>query len=825
MRTSHSSQTNSRVESALASLCQAYAHRLPDKLARVEQLWHQLITERWSKQHLVELIRLVHNLVGSGRTFGFATLSAVAREFETRLNAVRVEPPTPGDPRLVELTSMIEVLKVSSVPAPRRDESICDADLLSARAVTAGGPIYVVDDDIDLCQYLTSYLTTRGYDARGFSHIGGMYAAVRRERPSAVVLDIMFPEGNLFGIDAVANLRALCGSRVPVLFLSARTDVAARLRAFRAGGDAYLTKPVDLDELAGRLTSLCAKTPEVRSRVLVIDDDLDLARHYQLRLGVHGFDAEVVSNPLQAMSKIIAFGPDLILLDVNMPDVSGLELAGVIRQHPRLANLPVVFVSGDADPETTAQASSIGGDAFIVKPVVEYFLVETIRERIRRAREVRHMIAAASQHQPGSNLANRRYFLQELENALAESTDSGPSRTLIYLTIDQFEFVRNQVGTMGLEALTQEIVKRVYGALGEPALVGQLDDGTFSVLTGLVLVDAADEQANLLRESVCAQPVEHNGHRLALSCSTAVLPLRASLRNVAHAFALAEQMVAQGSPRGQAAVSQAVDAPVQGDAHASVEEAVLDALNAYRIKMVFQPILNLEDHEEETYEVQLRLLDEAGGWILPAQFMPVAREHGWLQRLDRWKFERAIERLTANGRASASARFVIKLSGEAVSQGGFLPWFSNCLTSSRIRSDQQVIVEVEEADLMMHAELMLRLARMLHSVRSQLCIDKFGTTEHSSQLLGRVKPDLVKIGRPYISDWQSDRPTRERFRTLVHEACESGAQVIVEAVDTAASIATLWGWGVRRFQGYYIEEAHDELDFDFARAVKLRDGD
>src|SRR5262249_51868932 len=134
------------------------------------------------------------------------------------------------------------------------------------------------------------------------------------------------------GPERIAELRRRHPD-VKIAFFSSRTDLAARLEAVRAGGDAFFSKPVDVGTLVERLDLLTGRGPSEPYRILILDDDRDLARLYAEVLTAAGMQAMTLANPLDVLDALASFRPDLILLDVYMPACTGPEIAAVLRQE------------------------------------------------------------------------------------------------------------------------------------------------------------------------------------------------------------------------------------------------------------------------------------------------------------------------------------------------------------------------------------------------------------------------------------------------------------------------------------------------------------
>jgi DNA-binding response OmpR family regulator len=214
-------------------------------------------------------------------------------------------------------------------------------------------------------------------------------AAIQQQKPSAIITDIIFPEGETAGIETSREIKKN-HVQLPIVFISNRDDLKTRISAARAGGDAYLLKPIIVGNLIDKLdlliNNVSAQDPY---RVLIVDDDPELASYNALLLEEAGMKTMIITDPLKVMSPLIDFNPDLILMDMYMPGCNGLELAKVIRQIESHVSIPIVFLSSETNINKQLAAMSMGGDDFLTKPIQPDHLISSVRTRAERMRIIR----------------------------------------------------------------------------------------------------------------------------------------------------------------------------------------------------------------------------------------------------------------------------------------------------------------------------------------------------------------------------------------------------------------------------------------------------
>jgi|CXWL01.1.fsa_nt_gi DNA-binding response OmpR family regulator len=176
------------------------------------------------------------------------------------------------------------------------------------------------------------------------------------------------------------------------LFVVAKSDDARlRLKAGQSGADGFFVLPGSVDALATEIVEVLRDRLDPY-RALIIDDDLSMTTVVESVLRRSGLATCVVNDPLAALQALDTFLPDVILLDLHMPGLTGLELLSLFRAHPKTAFTPVVLISGDDDQERRFQTLIAGGDDYLIKPLRPKHLVAAVNGRAQRSRWLRRAL-------------------------------------------------------------------------------------------------------------------------------------------------------------------------------------------------------------------------------------------------------------------------------------------------------------------------------------------------------------------------------------------------------------------------------------------------
>ena len=307
------------------------------------------------------------------------------------------------------------VAKIGAFPAQFDALSLIQS--LPASRLNLSPLIHLVENDTAQASHLSKALQDDGYRVRIFTSTAEFRAvssAADMEQPAAVIMDIISPDGDDDGALMMAELKAKQSRCPPVIFVSARDDINARLVAFRAGVSRYLVKPVQTGRLIELLDELTDRQPARSYRVLMVDDDPVLLESQAAVLREAGMEVVTLSQPLQIMDVLNSFTADVAVLDVNMPDASGPELAAILHERDEYLHLPILFLSAETDIRQQLLALNLGGDDFLVKPVQPDYLVAAVTARARRMRRkvsARHRLETTLYEREREHLALNQHAI------------------------------------------------------------------------------------------------------------------------------------------------------------------------------------------------------------------------------------------------------------------------------------------------------------------------------------------------------------------------------------------------------------------------------
>ena len=182
------------------------------------------------------------------------------------------------------------------------------------------------------------------------------------------------------------------------------------------------TSPAPADDHAASNADALGEAPY---RVLVVEDDASQALFAESVLKGAGIQAQVACEHIHVMAAMEQFHPDLVLMDLHLPGCSGIELTASIRAHPAFLHTPVVFLTGDQDPDRQFEVLESGADDFLSKPIKPRHLIAAVQSRIKRARAFQRQRFDGTSRHPVTGLHTRPYLLQRIAAAIGAGSGGG----------------------------------------------------------------------------------------------------------------------------------------------------------------------------------------------------------------------------------------------------------------------------------------------------------------------------------------------------------------------------------------------------------------
>lgn len=794
--------------------------KLVNHLKLVDDLWQKLFYVKWNAKSFAMLARLAQDMVQFAQSRPHDKNDQLLRlvtQLEHHIKSCLAGGGVPQESDRQRLRAFIdalrEVLTTGKGTNPSEDSSRTRPRLTSSPEVLLITP--------DEKPPLATKLESAGYRVRAIASLADVERRLHERMPAAILLDVDFPEGSEKTLALISGLRAQINLRAPLLVCSERNDMTARLEAVRVGGAAYFDKPIDHDVILEALAELLLpQTAENYYRVLIVNDRPTEAWEMAGALEEQGMTPLVVMQPLQILQDIHRFRPDLLVIDLDIKEIRGAELAQVIAQHRDCGFLPMILLCLQADTAHYLTSLDVAGATLMIKPVPTSYLCWEVRQRLRRSRTIRIRLNALADSDGISGFYNRGRFLLLLEQAFETLGLRSQSLAVLFVMVDNLRSIRDTAGMAVADEVIGQAADRLRQILGPNQQASRFSDAVFAImipdLIGDPLIDLArricnaleagyykmGEQALLLRTNI--------GIAVATDRSQDYLML---IQRADSACGMAREAKGERIYTRQSTLTMKREEEVSS--RTRMLEQVQEIFDNERLWLVFQPIVSMRGDAIERYEVLLRLRDSQGQEVVPGSVFGVVHNHHLGLKLDRWVIEHAIEMLRQRQSPTSLFIKVLPITLQDRTLGG---WLRERLEQAGVEAER-IVFEVAEATAEHNLRDMFGFLGSIKLLGCGFCLGRFGRGTDSVGLLKNLGADYVKLDMYFVNSLAKNSDKQAQLKELVQNLEVLGAATIVGGVEDVKTMPILWSLGVDLLQGFFLQQPYREMSYDFSGAI------
>jgi DNA-binding response OmpR family regulator/HPt (histidine-containing phosphotransfer) domain-containing protein len=359
----------------------SFKEKLSEQFELFEQIITHLSTGTMDRELWQQAETNAHRLIGSLGTFGLSQGSDIARKIEQLLQSEIVS----NRSAALQLTEWVELLR-QIVERRKKDQEAREVPLSNASPLPASASLarlLVISVDSVLTEKIKMAALSYGLQIEEATNLTAVKEAITRKLPDVILLDLLFSASTEDGLRLLAELASQNPS-LPVLVMTEENQLTERVAVARLGGRACFQKPVSSEQLLKAVIQSLNPAQSVNARVMIVDDDPQILKKLVTLLEPLGLHVTTLDDPRKFWDVLEAASPDLLILDIKMPNFSGLELCQVVRNDSHWRELPILFLSALTDEAMIQQSFAVGVDDYVRKPVVNAELIARVLNWLKR---------------------------------------------------------------------------------------------------------------------------------------------------------------------------------------------------------------------------------------------------------------------------------------------------------------------------------------------------------------------------------------------------------------------------------------------------------
>lgn len=585
-------------------------------------------------------------------------------------------------------------------------------------------------------------------------------------------------------------------------------------------------------------------------RLLVVDDIADNRIILSRRLVRRGFDVVEASGGRQALELIAEQDFDVVLLDIMMPDMNGVDVLKVIRETRSPSVLPVIMVTANSQSADTVTALTLGANDYVTKPV-DFAVVQAridvqvarkraeealqltnqeLEQRVetrtaelsqlnakleseiderRRSEEAMKYIA---HHDALTGLPNRVLFHERLHLAMTEARHSGGAVAVLCLDLDRFKVVNDTFGHPVGDELLRAVAQRLLTAVRTEDTVARMSGDEFAIIQprapGSEEPDATEKLAQRLLE-VFKDPfrIGKEVFRCGTSIGTTLFPHDAD--TVDDLLKTADIALYHAKSEGRGTYHRFdTDMRAALELRRGYEHDLRRAIDNNELELHYQPLVDVATKKIFGCEALVRWRHPVRGFIPPSEFIPIAESSGMIVELGEWILRTACAEAV---HWPEPTKVAVNLSPVQLTKGGLIEAVTGALEAAGL-DPRRLELEIIESTLLGNTEPVLRTLWDLKRLGIEISMDDFGTGYSSLGYLRKFPFDKIKVDRSFVTDLGTGTESTAIVRAVVGLASGLGITTLAEGVETADQLGRLQAEGCEQAQGYYFSRPRPAAD-------------
>ena len=546
---------------------------------------------------------------------------------------------------------------------------------------------------------------------------------------------------------------------------------------------------------------------------MMVDDEPIMMEIVQAHLEEVGYQHFISVEDSRCAFDVLAHRrPDILFLDLVMPNVSGFDLLRQIRQHEAFTYLPVIVLTSSSDSASKLRALELGATDFLAKPVD----ASELKLRLRNTLTVKAYLDQLTNFDPLTGLVNRKQLSERLRWTLKVDQLHANKTGLLSIGLDRFgkineslgietgDQVLKQVGER-LKALVEQ--RRVFQAGTEDTeteiALARLSGDEFAVL--LPSISQHDQAALLARQIIDslsdAFVVNEKPLFITASIGIAVSPddgisSNDMLKNAGAAMRVSKEKGVAGFQFYSRAINS------DWKARLSLETDLHDAIENNELRLFYQPKVDIITKQTVGMEALVRWFHPRLGMIPPVKFIGLAEENGLILPIGDWVLNEACRQTACWIRQGfGELKVSVNVSGQQFKEVNYTDSVRRALSVSEL-VPRQLMLEMTESLAMSNVDSSVTLMAKIKQLGVGLSIDDFGTGYSSLSYLKRFPLDELKIDRSFIMGIPDNRDEVQIVQAIIAMAKALRLSVVIEGVETQAQLNMLEGTQCDLIQGF-----------------------
>lgn len=582
--------------------------------------------------------------------------------------------------------------------------------------------------------------------------------------------------------------------------------------------------------------------------ILIVDDTLNNLRLLDTILTKNGYSVRKALDGKMAITACKNRLPDLVLLDIMMPDMDGYTVCLLLKADEKTSKIPVIFLSAIDDVLDKVKAFQVGGVDYITKPFQAEEVVIRVKNQLalraaeqkilnlnieleQKVQERTLQLQIANQdlkrelwerqqlenkllyralHDPLTNLSNRTLLMEQLEIALKLSKVKFDYQfAILFLDCDRFKVINDSLGHLIGDELLIAIANRLQTLMRNKDILARLGGDEFAIL----LDNVADiSYVKLVADKILQElsaPFQLSRAEVFISASIGIVLSNSDYNKPQELLRDADTAMYKAKSQGKSRYCVFThDMYQQALKILQLENDLKRAIERQEFIIYYQPIVSLSTGKISGFEALVRWQHPTQGLVSPGEFIPVAEETGLIAAIDTWVLQTACRQLRnwqEQKIISEDISISVNLSVKLFSHPNLLEIIDRAWREIKL-NPQNLKLEITESAIMENIKATAAIMQQLRKCKIDLSIDDFGTGYSSLSYLHRFPVNILKIDQSFVHDLEKKPKNIGLISTMINLAHTSEMKAVAEGIETPFQLEKLRNLGCDFGQGYLFSQ-------------------
>ena len=550
--------------------------------------------------------------------------------------------------------------------------------------------------------------------------------------------------------------------------------------------------------------------------IMLVDDEPTTLKIIQTYLEEAGYSQFIlVSDSTEAMKVLEETEPDILLLDLIMPKVSGLDILTEVRKIPKFKHLPIIILTASTDPLDKIKALDLGATDFLAKPFDPTELVL----RVRNTAAAKAYLDYLAFYDILTDLPNKSMLLDRFEWAISKAKRYKERLAFLNISLDDFDKINAKLGSATADQILRQVAFRIKQVVREIDVLGpslkvkaykqmnlfRVEGSAFSLL--LDRLHGAENAALVANRIIIAirEPFIVNKKKIYVKASIGIanFPEDSEKRDeLIHLSCSAKDYIKKkGGNCFQFSNKSINDLYVR---QRNIENMLSEALEREEFELNYQPKVDVQSGIIKGVEALLRWKRD-GQFIEPEEFVPVAEQTGMIIPIGEWLLTRAFRQLADWHKDGVMIGMSVNLSAKQLQSSDFHKIVEDIVERSHV-DPLYLTLEITESLLMTDIENAIALLERFKDMGLKISIDDFGTGYSSLNYLNTLPVHELKIDRSFIQEIPDNTKRNAIVSTIIYLSESLGLLTVAEGVENESQLHFLKSNRCNQYQGFLFSQ-------------------